>query len=90
MVREKLPFPSSCATQGHVPEFLLVIFNQCSNINNRQLGESLELKDKLSGTGPISFMDSLVRLNILAVCLADTFKDGMEAWVFLQSYKHCF
>lgn len=60
MVKEKLLSSPSCATQGHVPTFLLVIFNQSSNVNNRQLDESLELKDKLSGTVPISFKDSLL------------------------------
>lgn len=67
--KKKLPSPSSCATQGHVPKLLLVLFNQSSNINNRQLGENLELKDKLTGTGSIPFMDSQFRLNTLVACL---------------------
>ena len=58
----KLPSASCHATQGHVPKFLRVIFNHNGSINNRQLEESLGLKDKLSGTRPISFMDFLFKL----------------------------
>lgn len=70
MASGKLP-PAPChAVQGHVPKFLRVIFNHNSNINNRQLEESLGLKDKLSGTGPISFMDSLFKLSYFSSFLS--------------------
>lgn len=58
VVREKLPSPCVGATQEHVPKFFLGMFNYSSNVNNRQLRESLELKNKLSGLGSISFMES--------------------------------
>lgn len=69
VVREKLPSPPFGATQKHVPKFFLGMFNYSSNVNNRQLRESLELKNKLSGLEPISFMDSLLRSSVSAACL---------------------
>lgn len=69
VVREKLPSPPFHATQEYVPKFFLGMFNYSSNVNNRQLSESFELKHKLSGLGPISFMDSLLRFSVSTVCL---------------------
>lgn len=58
--KRKAAISHLCAIQGHIPKLLLFMFTQSSN-NSRQLGESLELKNMLSGPGHISYMDSMLR-----------------------------